>query len=80
MRAVVEQNALFRPQSIVIEDRASRTQLIRNLINNDLSQVAHFSPDGDKIMRLHAQTSVIENGFVFVPKHPENSHARPAAM
>ena len=27
-----------------------------------------FSPDGDKIMRLHAQTAVIENGFVFVPE------------
>ncbi len=67
-RAVVEQNALFRPQSIVIEDRASGTQLIQDLIDDGLSHVARFSPDGDKIMRLHAQSAVIENGFVFLPE------------
>ena len=67
-RAVVEQNRLFRPQTIVIEDRASGTQLIQDLIGDGLSHVARFSPDGDKIMRLHAQTAVIENGFVFLPE------------
>ena len=67
-RAVVEQDRLFRPQAIVIEDRASGTQLIQDLIDDGLSHVARFSPDGDKIMRLHAQTAVIENGFVFVPE------------
>ena len=67
-RAVVEQNALFNPQSIVIEDRASGTQLIQDLIGDGLSHVARYSPDGDKIMRLHAQSAVIENGFVFVPE------------
>ena len=66
-RAVVEQNALFGPQSIVIEDRASGTQLIQDLIGDGISHVARYSPDGDKIMRLHAQSAVIENGFVFVP-------------
>jgi predicted phage terminase large subunit-like protein len=64
-RAVVEQERLFKPQAIVIEDRA---QLIQNLIADGLSHVARFSPDGDKIMRLHAQSAVIENGFVFVPE------------
>jgi predicted phage terminase large subunit-like protein len=67
-RAVVEQDRLFSPQSIVIEDRASGTQLIQDLIGDGLSHVARFSPDGDKIMRLHAQSAVIENGFVFVPE------------
>jgi hypothetical protein len=67
-RAVVEQNALFRPQTLVIEDRASGTQLIQDLIGDGLSHVARFSPDGDKIMRLHAQSAVIENGFVFLPE------------
>jgi hypothetical protein len=27
-----------------------------------------FSPDGDKIMRLHAETATIENGFVWLPE------------
>jgi predicted phage terminase large subunit-like protein len=67
-RAVIEQDRLFRPQSIVIEDRASGTQLIQDLIDDGLSHVARFSPDGDKIMRLHAQSAVIENGFVFLPE------------
>ena len=67
-RAVVEQNGLFRPQSIVIEDRASGTQLIQDLIGEGLSHVARYSPDGDKVMRLHAQSAAIENGFVFVPE------------
>ncbi len=67
-RAVVEQDRLFRPQAIVIEDRASGTQLIQDLIDDGLSHVARFSPDGDKIMRLHAQSAVIENGFVFLPE------------
>ena len=66
-RAVVEQDRLFRPQTIVIEDRASGTQLIQDLIDAGLSHVARHSPDGDKIMRLHAQTATIENGFVFLP-------------
>ena len=25
------------------------------------------APEGDKVMRLHAQTAVIENGFVLLP-------------
>ncbi len=66
-RAVAEHNGLFRPQTIVIEDRASGTQLIQDLIGEGLSHVARYSPDGDKIMRLHTQSAVIENGFVFVP-------------
>jgi predicted phage terminase large subunit-like protein len=67
-RAVVEQDGLFSPQAIVIEDRASGTQLIQDLIGDGISHVARYSPDGDKVMRLHAQTAVIENGFVFVPE------------
>jgi predicted phage terminase large subunit-like protein len=66
-RAVIEQNSLFRPTSILIEDKASGTQLIQELIEAGLSQVTRYAPDGDKIMRLHAQTATIENGFVHLP-------------
>jgi predicted phage terminase large subunit-like protein len=65
---VIEQDRLFNPQSIVIEDRGSGTQLIQDLIGDGISHVARYSPDGDKILRLHAQSAVIENGFVFVPE------------
>jgi predicted phage terminase large subunit-like protein len=33
-----------------------------------LSAVTRYAPDGDKIMRLHAQTATIENGFVHLPE------------
>ncbi len=38
-RAVVEQDELFRPQAILIEDKASGTQLIQDLIGDGLSKV-----------------------------------------
>ena len=66
-RAVIEQNRLFNPTAILIEDKASGTQLIQELIEAGLSQVTRYAPDGDKIMRLHAQTAKIENGFVHLP-------------
>ncbi len=66
-RAVVEQNEFFRPQVILIEDMASGTQLIQELVAAGLSQVKGVKPEGDKVMRLHAQTAKIENGFVHLP-------------
>jgi hypothetical protein len=42
-------------------------QLIQDLIEAGLSKVTPYSPDGDKTMRLHAQTATIENGFVHLP-------------
>ncbi len=67
-RAAIDADARFSRQAILIEDRASGTQLIQDLIGDGISHVARSSPDGDKTMRLHAQTAVIENGFVFVPE------------
>ena len=59
---------MFEPTVILIEDKASGTQLIQELIEGGLSHVARYKPDGDKIMRLHAQTATIENGFVHLPE------------
>ena len=67
-RAVREQSELFSPTVILIEDKASGTQLIQDLIADGLSAVTRYAPDGDKIMRLHAQTATIENGFVHLPE------------
>jgi predicted phage terminase large subunit-like protein len=67
-RAVIEQNGLFRPEAILIEDKASGTQLIQDLIEAGMSHVTRYKPDGDKTMRLHAQTATIENGFVHLPE------------
>jgi predicted phage terminase large subunit-like protein len=67
-RAVQEQNDLFKPTAILIEDKASGTQLIQDLLEAGLSRIARCKPEGDKIMRLHAQTATIENGFVHLPE------------
>jgi predicted phage terminase large subunit-like protein len=67
-RAVREQSDLFNPAVILIEDKASGTQLIQDLREAGLSRITRYQPDGDKIMRLHAQTATIENGFVHLPE------------
>jgi predicted phage terminase large subunit-like protein len=53
---------------VLIEDKASGTQLIQELIQDGLHAVTRYQPQSDKIMRMHAQTAMIENGFVHLPK------------
>jgi predicted phage terminase large subunit-like protein len=67
-RAVREQYERFRANVGLIEDKASGTQLLQELIREGLYAVAHYQPRSDKVPRLHAQTAVIENGFVRVPE------------
>ena len=33
-----------------------------------VTAVTRYKPECDKIMRLHAQTAMIENGFVYIPE------------
>jgi predicted phage terminase large subunit-like protein len=66
-RAVREQQSLFDASVVLIEDKASGTQLIQELIADGCHAVASYKPECDKVMRLHAQTAVIENGFVYIP-------------
>ena len=67
-RAVREQQSLFDAKEVLIEDKASGTQLIQELINDGCHGVTRYQPTCDKIMRLHAQTAMIENGFVHIPE------------
>jgi predicted phage terminase large subunit-like protein len=66
-RAVVEQAQAHRATVVLIEDRASGTQLIQELVAQGLS-LKGCAPEHDKVMRLHAQSAAIENGLVFIPK------------
>jgi predicted phage terminase large subunit-like protein len=66
-RAVREHHERFRPSVVLIEDKASGIQLIQELIGEGLHAVTRYQPQLDKIMRMHAQTAMIENGFVRVP-------------
>ena len=67
-RAVREQYKRFHPSVVLIEDKASRTQLIQELIEESLHAVTRYRPQTDKVMRLRAQTAMIENGFVRLPE------------
>jgi hypothetical protein len=57
----------LRPSVVLIEDKASGTQLIQELIADGLYAVTRYQPQWDKVMRMHAQTAMIENGFVYLP-------------
>src|SRR2546423_218655 len=58
-----------RPNKILIEDKASGTQLIQELKADGVHAVTAYQPPTgtDKIMRLHAQTALFENGRVLLP-------------
>jgi predicted phage terminase large subunit-like protein len=67
-RAVREQQGLFNANVVLIEDKASGTQLIQELIVDGCHAITRYKLEGDKIMRLQAQTATIENGFVHLPE------------
>jgi predicted phage terminase large subunit-like protein len=67
-RAVCEQCEAFNASVVLIEDKASGTQLIQELVEYGLHAVTRYQPQSDKIMRMHAQTAMIENVFVHLPK------------
>ncbi|MFY9842932.1 MAG: phage terminase large subunit [Terriglobales bacterium] len=66
-RAVCQQAERFHPTNILIEDKASGTQLIQELIRDGVYSVTRYDPTMDKIMRMHSVSSTIENGFVYLP-------------
>ena len=69
-RAVSEQALKWTPDSIVIEDKASGTQLIQDLKADGVFRVKPYAPppSTDKQLRLHAQTAEFESGRVLLPR------------
>src|SRR6202790_619054 len=67
-RSVRQQPSLFNANVVLIEDKASGTQLIQELIADGFHPVTGYKPECDKIMRMNAQTTMIENGFVHIPE------------
>ena len=53
---------------VFLVDRASGVQLIQEGIAEGVRGIKRYVPQGDKQMRLYAQTATIENGFVYVPR------------
>jgi predicted phage terminase large subunit-like protein len=67
-RVLKETIALHRADVVLIEDRASGTQLIQELNWENVRGVKACQPVGDKQMRLWAQAATMEQGFVHLPK------------
>jgi hypothetical protein len=65
--ALREQCEAFAADVVLIEDKASGTQLTQELVADGMHAVTRYQPQSDKIMRMHAQTATIENGFVHLP-------------
>jgi phage terminase large subunit-like protein len=72
-RAVREQLGLFKATVVLIEDKASGTQLIQELIKDGCHAVTRYQPTTDKVMRLHAPTALIENGLFASPRRLRGS-------
>lgn len=66
-RTVIAQAEAWKARSILIEDKASGIQLVQEL-RDILSGIKGIKCEGDKIMRMLAQTPEIENGHVLLPK------------
>ena len=57
-----EQYERVRANVVLIEDKSSGTQLIQERIREGLYAVTRYKPQSDKVMRMLAQTAMIENG------------------
>lgn len=68
-RAVKEQAQIYKPDAILIEDKASGTQLIQELTMENVSNIISYEPPAcEKIMRFQGQTAAFENSLVLLPK------------
>jgi len=70
-RAVKQRSAMYSAKNILVEDKASGTQLIQDLQADGVHGVTRYEPKMEKIMRMHSVTSTIENGFVSIPAQAE---------
>jgi predicted phage terminase large subunit-like protein len=66
-RAVREQAERHNSCHIIIEDKASGTQLIQDLKRENLRGLKAYAPKFDKVVRLHTASDLIENGTVYLP-------------
>lgn len=70
-RAIEAQAVRWRPDNVLIEDKASGTALLQDLAAAPLvagGRPIAVTPEADKVTRASAQSAVIEAGRVFLPK------------
>ena len=63
---------LHSATNVLIEDKASGTQLIQDLkAEGFYAATRNMNRLAEKIMRMHSVTPTIENGFVYLPEKAE---------
>ncbi len=68
-RAIRDQAMVHNANIILIEDKASGTQLIQEMISERMSGITRYEPPPcEKEMRLRSQSAAFENGLVLLPK------------
>lgn len=70
LRAAKSQAEKWKPDSVLIEDKASGQQLIQSLRESTLVPAVPIEPDADKITRLAVHATDYEAGLV---RHPESA-------
>jgi predicted phage terminase large subunit-like protein len=70
-RTVLQLAERHHAETVVIEDKASGTQLIQDLRHEGFDKVTSFEGAGDKQMRMFNVTPKIEGGFVHIPEQAE---------
>lgn len=66
-RRAVALHDQYRPEAVLIEDKASGTALIQELHHMTRMPVIAIEPKGDKVVRAGAQAMRIEGGQVYLP-------------
>lgn len=66
--AVMAQATRYKPETVLIEDRASGSQLLQELPRLGLQICQAIEPERDKQMRMSSQTAILAHGFVHVPE------------
>jgi predicted phage terminase large subunit-like protein len=66
----VRAHALEWPaKNVLIEDRASGTQLIQELRQEGMSTLTRCDSTDEKVIRMSTASNMIENGHVYLPEH-----------
>jgi len=64
---VVRLASIYKPNAILIEDKASGTPLIQSLRHDGLQRIIPIEPDKDKKTRMHGQTPKLEARSLILP-------------
>jgi len=66
-KRIIEKYEQERPNRVIIEDTSSGICVLQDLQGLGIPLLA-FRPEGDKKMRMHAQSAKIEGGLVYIPE------------